>query len=185
MNAWAPLKQAEPLAKAVASHPEADGASAHDMRQGWMSFQHGDFEEAARHWQQAVRALEHEGKPHQQSVALVHLAHAYQKLGHYQQALQSLQSAQTLAEKSGDQVLKAFILGELGNVHMSLGQVNQASQYLHDGLRLAREMKADELVATVLNNLGNLSASHGSVSMKRCGHTEKAPGSHSIRVTTP
>ena len=152
-------KQAEPLAEAVASHPEGDGAPAHDMRQGWMSFHHGDFEQAARHWQQAVRALEREGEPHQQSVVLAHLAQAYQKLGHYQQALQSLQSAQTLAEKSGDQVLKAFILGELGNVYMPLGPVNQASQYLHDGLRLAREMKADDLVATVLNNLGNLSAS--------------------------
>jgi filamentous hemagglutinin family protein len=152
-------KQAEPLAKAVASHPEADGAPAQDMRQGWTSFHHGDFEQAVRHWQQAVRALEREGEADQQSMALAHLAHAYQKLGHYQQALQRLQAAQTLAEKSGDRVLKAFILGELGNVHIPLGLVNQASQYLHDGLRLARAMKADDLVATVLNNLGNLFAS--------------------------
>jgi filamentous hemagglutinin family protein len=99
-------KQAEPLAGAVAFHPEGDGAPAHDMRQGWMSFQHGDFEQAVLHWQQAVRALEREGEADQQSVALAHLAHAYQKLGHYQQALQRLQAAQTLAEKSGDRVLK-------------------------------------------------------------------------------
>jgi CHAT domain-containing protein len=153
-------KQAEPLAKAVASYPETDSTTARDMRQGWISFHHGDFEQAVRHWQKAVQALEREGKADQQSVALVPLAQAYQKLGHYQQALQRLQSAQTLAERSDDQVLKALILGELGNAHIPLGPVNQASQYLHDGLHLAREMKADDLVATVLNNLGNFSASH-------------------------
>ena len=152
-------KQAEPLAKAVTSHPETDSTPAHNSRQGWRSFHHGDFEQATLHWQKAVGALEREGEPHQQSVALAHLAHAYQKLGHYQQALQSLKSAQTLAARSGDQVLEAFILGELGNVHIPLDPVNQASKYLHDGLRLAREMKADELVAAVLNNRGNLFAS--------------------------
>jgi filamentous hemagglutinin family protein len=152
-------KQAEPLVETIASHPIGDEAPAQDMRQGWMAFQHGDFEQAVRHWQEAVRAFEREGEASQQSVALAHLAQAYQMLGHYQQALQNLQSAHALAAKSGDQVLEAFILGELGNVHIPLGSVKQASQYLHDGLRLAREMKADELVAIILNNRGNLSAS--------------------------
>jgi CHAT domain-containing protein/Tfp pilus assembly protein PilF len=151
-------QQAEPLAKAVASHPETDSTLVHNTRLGWKSFHHGDFEQAALHWQKAVRALEREGEPHQQSVALALLAHAYQKLGRYQQALHSLQAAQPLAARSGDQVLEAFILGELGNVHIPLGLVNQASQYLRDGLRLARAMKADELVAAVLNNRGNLFA---------------------------
>ena len=113
------------------------------------------------HWQEAVRALEREGEADQQSMALVHLAQAYQKLGYYQQALQPLQAAQKLAAKSGNRVLEAAILGELGNVHMPLGLVKQASQYLHEGLRLARERKADHQVATILNNLGNMAASQG------------------------
>ena len=153
------LKQAEPLAETVTSHPTGDGAPSYDIRQGWISFQHGDFEQATRHWQQVVRALEREGEADQQSVALAYLAQAYQRLGHYQQALQNLQSAQTLAARSGDRVLEASILGELGNVSLPLGRLDQAAAYLHDGLRLARVMKADELVATVLNNRGNLFAS--------------------------
>ena len=81
-------KQAEPLAETVASHPEGDGAPAQDMRQGWMSFHHGDFEQAARHWQQAVRAWSVRARLINKAWRLTHLAHAYQKLGHYQQALQ-------------------------------------------------------------------------------------------------
>ena len=179
------LKQDEPLAKTVASYPDADGAPAKDMGQGWMSLHHGDFEEAVHHWQEVVRVLEREAEAYQQSEALVHLGQAYQKLGHYQQALQSLKSAQMLAEKSGDQVLKAFILGELGNVHIPLGPVNQASQYFQAGLRLAREMKADDLVATVLNNRGNLFASQEAFdeafqSYKESARLAKLTGNHAL-----
>ena len=56
--------------------------------QGMASFQRGDFEQAVVSWGEAARRAEKAQQPKAQSVALTHVAQAYQALGHYRQAMQ-------------------------------------------------------------------------------------------------
>jgi len=130
--------------------------AARQMEQGLNSFQRGDFEQAALSWTEAARLYEAEQKPKEQSIALIHLAQAYQSLGQYRDALKNLDAAQALAEKSGNRTQIALALGTTGDVYIATGPEETAVKYLNEGLRLARELNSQDLSATILNNLGNL-----------------------------
>ena len=139
----------------AAAAPDASPA-ARQMEQGLSSFQRGDFEQAVLSWTEAARLYEAEQKPKEQSIALIHLAQAYQSLGQYTDSLKNLESALALAEKSGDRTQIAFALGTLGDVYIATGPGETALKYLNEGLRIAREVNNQDLSAIILNNLGNL-----------------------------
>ena len=147
------VSTANPASAAAA--PDASPA-ARQMEQGLSSFQRGDFEQAVLSWTEAARLYEAEQKPKEQSIALIHLAQAYQSLGQYRDALKNLESALALAEKSGDRTQIAFALGTLGDVYIATGPAETALKYLNEGLRIAREVNNQDLSAIILNNLGNL-----------------------------
>src|SRR5512145_2453270 len=65
---------------------------------GQDAFQQGDIEHAAVRWREAARRAADTQQFQAHSVALTHLAHAYEALGHYSQAAQSLHQALQLAE---------------------------------------------------------------------------------------
>ena len=130
--------------------------AARQMEQGLNSFQRGDFEQAALSWTEAARLYEAEQKPKEQSIALIHLAQAYQSLGQYRDALKNLDAALALAEKSGNRTQIALALGTIGDVYIATGPEDTALKYLNEGLRIARELNNQDLSATILNNLGNL-----------------------------
>lgn len=126
------------------------------MAEGLEAFQRGDIERAAASWQHAAQVYADTQQPHARSVALTHLAQAYEALGHYSQAEDSLRTALTLAEAAGYRTQVAIILGHLGNLATVTGDVTAADRLLRDALALARELGNTALTATILHTRGNL-----------------------------
>ena len=126
------------------------------MEQGWLSFQRGDFEQAALNWQDAARGYEQAKQPNEEIDALTRLAQAYQAMGQYNQALQSLNSALARVRETSDDTRVASILGSVGSLYLSAGSWESASQALEEGLKVARRIDNKTLSAVILNNLGNL-----------------------------
>ena len=126
------------------------------MKEGLRLMHHGDFEQATLSWREAAQLYEAEQKFSEQSSALIHLAQAYQALGHYRDALQNLESALAIADKSNDRTQLAIARATLGNVYIATGPLETARKHLDEGLRLARELKNQDVSAIILNNLGNL-----------------------------
>jgi CHAT domain-containing protein len=133
-----------------------DVSSEHSLAKGLQSFQRGDFEQAVVSWSEAARRAEKAHEPQVQSVALTHLAQAYQALGHYRQAVQSLEAALALAQRTADRAQSAAILGSLGNIYIATGPADKAEALLRDALRQAQDLRDAGLAARILHNLGNL-----------------------------
>jgi CHAT domain-containing protein len=123
---------------------------------GQRALQQGDLEHAAVKWREAARLAADTQQLQVYSVALTHLAHAYEALGHYSQAAQSLQQALRLAEKQADHTQIATILGSLGNIALAQGQQEEAERLLRQALSMAHDLQNAGLTAVVLHNLGNL-----------------------------
>jgi CHAT domain-containing protein len=139
-----------------ASALAADASSEHSLAKGVQLFQRGDFEQAVVSWSEAARRAEQAHQPKAQSVALTHVAQAYQALGHYRQAVQSLEVALALAQRTADRPQIAAVLGGLGDIHIATGPADKAEQLLRDALRLAQDLEDADLAARIRHNLGNL-----------------------------
>ena len=127
------------LAWGAASAFAADASSEHYLTKGWQSFQRGDFEQAVVSWGEAARRAEKAQQPKAQSVALTHVAQAYQALGHYRQRCKAWK-ALALAQRTADRAQIAAVLGSLGNIYIATGPADQAEQLLREALRLAQEL---------------------------------------------
>lgn len=99
------------------------------LQQGKVLYEAGQFAEAVRVLQQAVKSYGSQGNELRQAVALSNLALAYQKLGNLTQAQQAITDSLKLLEKSSNsqnlQVL-APILDIQGSIQLDLGQAEQA-----------------------------------------------------------
>jgi tetratricopeptide (TPR) repeat protein len=126
------------------------------MDDGLRAFQRGDIEGAARRWREAVRLYAETKQPQAHRVALIHLAHAYEALGHYSAAEDSLRTALRLAEEADDRTQVASILGNLGNVAVATGEVSEAERLLREAVALARQLDNTALAANILYTRGNL-----------------------------
>lgn len=141
---------------AVATVCAADTAPERFLELGRGAFQRGDLAQAVVHWREAVRQAEQAQQRQAQSVALTHLAHAYQALGHYELARENLAVALRLAEQVADQQQMATVLGSLGDVYGVLGPAERAVEYLQAALARARAQPHAPLEASLLNSLGNV-----------------------------
>ncbi|WP_442936957.1 CHAT domain-containing protein [Nostoc sp.] len=99
------------------------------LQQGKVLYERGQFAEAVKVLQQAVKSYGSQGNELRQAVALSNLALAYQKLGNLTQAQQAITDSLKLLEKSSTaenlQVL-APILDIQGSIQLDLGQAEQA-----------------------------------------------------------
>ncbi|MBE9106437.1 CHAT domain-containing protein, partial [Nostoc cf. edaphicum LEGE 07299] len=99
------------------------------LQQGKVLYKAGQFAEAIKVLQQAVKSFGSQGNALQQAVALSNLALAYQKLGNLPPAQQAITDSLKLLEKSSSaqnlQVL-APILDIQGSIQLDLGQAEQA-----------------------------------------------------------
>jgi CHAT domain-containing protein len=99
------------------------------LQQSKLLYEAGQFAEAAKVLQQAVKSFGNQGNELQQAVALSNLALAYQKLGNLPPAQRAITDSLKLLEKSSNsqniQVL-APILDIQGSIQLDLGQAQQA-----------------------------------------------------------
>ncbi|MEH2236705.1 MAG: CHAT domain-containing protein [Nostoc sp.] len=99
------------------------------LQQGKVLYETGQFAEAIKILQQAVKSYNSQGNELRQAVALSNLALADQKLGNLTQAQQAITDSLKLLEKSSNsqnlQVL-APILDIQGSIQLDLGQAEQA-----------------------------------------------------------
>ena len=165
------LSASQTLAATLSAEPSA--AEPH-MDQALRSFQRGNFEQAVVSWTEAARLYEAEQKPKEQTIALIHLAQAYQSLGQYKDALKNLEAALALAEKSENRTQIASALGTIGDVYIAVGPGETALKYLNEGLRIAREVNNQDLSAIILNNLGNLLTAQKKYPEAVAAYTESA-----------
>jgi CHAT domain-containing protein/Tfp pilus assembly protein PilF len=178
-----------PLISVAATFPASASFSAEQrMKEGLRLSQHGDFEQATMSWREAARLYEAEQKFSEQISALIHLAQAYQALGHYRDALQNLESALALADKSNDRTQLAIARAALGNVYIATGPLETARKHLDEGLRLATELKNQDVSAIILNNLGNLLTQQKKYTEALAAYKESVPlasarNNHSLAAT--
>jgi tetratricopeptide (TPR) repeat protein len=128
----------------------------HWQTQGLLSFQRGDFEQAASYWQEAVRLYEQTKQPGKKIDTLIQLANAYQSLGQPPQSEKVLKLALDLSDKINDQAQITAIMGSLGNTYFMMGEVGKAKQYFELGNAKAREIARHDILSNTLNNLGNM-----------------------------
>ena len=126
------------------------------MADGHAAFQRGDFPGAALRWQAAARLYDEIKQPQERSVALTHLAHAYEALGHADRAEDSLRTALPLAETAGDRAQAALILGHLGELALSAGNVAEAERLVREALGRAQTLEDAGLTATLWQTQGNV-----------------------------
>jgi CHAT domain-containing protein/Tfp pilus assembly protein PilF len=123
------------------------------MKQGLQAYQRGAFDQALGAWKQAAQLYEHQGKPMEQSRALVQAAQASEAMGQVNQALQQLEVALALAQQVQDKVWTATVLSNLGHTYLAARQPDAAIQQLTQALETAPQ-SATPVIATIHNNLG-------------------------------
>jgi tetratricopeptide (TPR) repeat protein len=126
------------------------------MADGHQAFARGDLASAVTHWQQAIHEYAARQELQARSVALTHLARAYEALGYTDQAAASLQRALPLAEAAGDQAQSALILGHQGELALAAGQVSEAEQLVHAALGRAQGLEDAGLTATLAQIRGHV-----------------------------
>jgi len=109
--------------------PVADTAEEH-MHKGEVFYQRGVFGEAAVNWMEAARLYEEAGQLKQQSLALLYLSQALERIGQTRNAIQTLETARDLANRVKDTGLVTRILGRLGHIHLRLGKEKEALAYV-------------------------------------------------------
>ncbi|OQX28256.1 MAG: hypothetical protein BWK80_01195 [Desulfobacteraceae bacterium IS3] len=115
----------------------------------------GDFENAARHWEQAINLSDPEKDAGKYLDLTLNLANVWQTMGYHNKALSLLQKALPFAEKSGDKYRKAMFFSALGDLHLSLGNTEETVNSLTKGMEIANEANDPKASAVILNNVGN------------------------------
>ena len=123
------------------------------MRQGSQAYQRGAFDSALGAWKQAAQSYERQGKPTEQSRALVAAAQAYEAMGQVTQALQQLELALALAQQRQDKAWTATVLSNLGHAYVVGRQPEAAIPHLTQALETTPE-NATPVLAGIHNNLG-------------------------------
>lgn len=131
-------------------------AASQALAAGQEAFQQGDLEGAASRWRDAARFSAQAQQAQGQSVALTHLARAYEALGLPRQAEESLQTALHAAKHAQDRTQQAVILGQLGHLATTTGQLPAAEAFMHQAESLAHTLEDAELTAVLLHTRGNL-----------------------------
>lgn len=116
-------------------------------------YQRGNFELAARQWDQAASG---EHAPTAKLRALMGKGEALRALGRYPEATATLDKALELAASLKDNPAQAAILNGLGNIALATNRPQDAEKHLTAALELAQKPERPDLLAAIQNNLGNL-----------------------------
>jgi len=121
----------------------------------------GDYAQALRISQLAVRIAEKIGDPAGMGNALSDLGMIYKLQNRQEQALDCLQKSLAIFEKTEDKKGKARALLRIGLTHESQGRFDQALEYYDKSLAISLETEDRNATALIFNNLGNVHSSLG------------------------
>ncbi len=126
------------------------------MDDGRHAFQRGDIEGAVSSWQEAVQGYAATQQLQAQIAALMHLAGAYEALGHSDRAEGSLRTALRLAETTSDRTQAPLILGRLAELALATNSLDEAERLVNEAWARARKLDDGGITATILHTRGNL-----------------------------
>src|SRR5262245_8256531 len=124
-------------------------------------FLKGDYAQALRISQLAVRIAEKIGDPVGMGNALSDLGMIYKLQNRQEQALDCLQKSLAIFENTEDKKGKARALLRIGLTHQSQGRFDQALEYYDKSLAISLETRDRNATALIFNNMGNVHYSLG------------------------
>ncbi|HKG20979.1 MAG TPA: CHAT domain-containing protein [Blastocatellia bacterium] len=116
--------------------------------------QKGDYAEAQRITQLAVRIAEKMGDRKGLGEALHNLGLIYSRQNRAAQAIESLQKSLAIFEESGGKKETARELYHIGLIHRLQGRLDQALEYFNRSQAISEEIGDKSLTAMALNNIG-------------------------------
>ncbi len=124
-------------------------------------FKKGDYAQAVRISQLAVRIAERIGDRVGLGNALCDLGLIYERQNRTAQALDCFEKSLALFEEVGDKSGKTRALHNIGFTHNSRGRFDQALEYYEKSLRISEEAGDKSSTAKILNSMGYTHASLG------------------------
>lgn len=131
--------------------------------QGVRLFQQQDYEDAARHFRQALDIYEAEEKADMVAEMQVNIGLVHRSLGENQQALDMMQEALNAFETLQDARRTAMVLGNMGGVYAALGDREQAYNCYRQAADIFEEIGEKKLYGETLVAMGDLQMREGKV----------------------
>src|SRR5262249_9263481 len=129
----------------------------------------GNFSEAERLTQNALRDHALREDPLNLAFAYYVLAAIYRAQGKYQEARQYAQQGYTQTEASGDEIFGSYCLMELGMASQLLGDIEDAKRHLRAGYLIRKDFGELKGMTDMLNRLGWLALLEGdNAEARRC-----------------
>ncbi|MCP4346852.1 MAG: CHAT domain-containing protein [Desulfobacterales bacterium] len=126
------------------------------ISKGESFFHKGDFEHAAKAWENVLVLLDRNQAPGIYMDTLEHLVHAYKAIGFHEKALSALTEALPVVEKSDNRYRNALFLNNLADTYLTLGNLRQAVRITEKAIAEAQLCGQPEILAYILNNTGNM-----------------------------
>jgi predicted ATPase/class 3 adenylate cyclase len=127
------------------------------LRQADFAFDSGEFQEAQRLAESAIKFAESVNALDVVANAYRNLPLALARQGHILQAIQAAQTGLPLTQQMGDLESEGQTLNQLGLIMIEQNEIKQAKAYFDRSLTLARASGNRRLEAQVLNNMGVIS----------------------------
>ncbi len=125
------------------------------LRVGRLFFSVGDYDQAHRQYQRALRLAEESRDLYLQGLAFSNLGDIYDVQMHLNEAEESYKHSLKIFDKLGQQLNVGTSLSNLGNIYSQQGKLDEAEEYFRRGLEIFHQSKDRVREARSLIGLGN------------------------------
>ena len=125
-------------------------------RLGVLFYSQGEYEEASRHYQLALKFAEELGDRKGVATLLHQIGNLHFLRGEYDTALQQYQQSLTIEEKLGDRAGVAASLHQVGTIHQLRGEYDEALRQYQQSLAIEEKLGNRAGVATSLHQIGTI-----------------------------
>ncbi|MGH9846430.1 MAG: tetratricopeptide repeat protein, partial [Blastocatellia bacterium] len=125
-------------------------------RLGVLLYSQGEYEEALRHYQLALKLAEELSDRKGMATLLHQIGNLYSRRGDYDAALQQYQQSLAIEEKFGDRAGVAASLHQVGTIHQLRGEYDEALRQYQQSLAIEEKHGNRAGVATSLHQIGTI-----------------------------
>lgn len=165
-RAWAYARQARASALTPADEIDAD------VRLAALHRRQGNYAEAMRLAEAALKQARETGHERGQAEALLVVAHTHISLANFSAALDGFRTLIPQAERLGDPAFLARVHSTLGIGYYDAEQTDRAGAAFETALNYARQVGEPRQIASLLNNLGNVAMGAGEAARARDYHEQ-------------